>query len=828
MSLRWKILLVTTFSAIAIIGTIYFISQIIFMKSFETVEKNDTQQETERTAKELNNLVQNLNTVAHDWATSNDTYSYVSDPAGNANYVRDNIRDSTFTGTDLNFIFLLDNTGDVLFSRGFNLNSDQDMPIPEVLSKDISSATLSRQLPSTEGVSGLLLIPEGVLMISSQPVIGVNSQGQIAGTVIMARYLDPSEVFKLYSTVLQPLSVIALNGYNYPKDVESVIPLLTPFDSTFVTPLNAKSIAGYKMVQDILGNQAVIVKITLPRDTYVQSVNALHYFLFALLGFVILFAILLTVLLNRVVILRVRRIADYVADIRSSGDLSKRLMPAGHDEISSLKKGINEMVGTLEQSQNSLEMQKKSAEKLRITIESVSEGIITSDLGGWITDVNDAALRLHGFAKKEEMIGRNIIDMVVDEDRPKAEQAQQQTLINGNSGNLEYTILKADGAKFFGEASSAVLKDPDGKPIGFVTGVKDVTERNQAEAAVLIEKEMIDRILAIVPNAVLVIDKNDKILLANRSFEEYFGQKMQNAQGKVISEIITEKELQDAIEESHLNSTQKIQIEFKHVADSAEKIFICNILSMEKEETLIMFTDMTQERERQERLYLTDRLASVGEMAAGIAHELNNPLTSVIAMSQLLLDEELPKDLKEDLESIFNEARRAANVVKNMLTFARKHKPNNQKAQINQIVEDVLKLRAYEHKVSNITIERRFDANLPEIQADYFQIQQVFLNITLNAEHEMIKVHKQGILTIVTEQIEGYVKISFTDDGAGISPVNMRKLFTPFFTTKEIGKGTGLGLSICYGIIKNHGGKIYAKSEIGEGATFIIELPINN
>ena len=195
-------------------------------------------------------------------------------------------------------------------------------------------------------------------------------------------------------------------------------------------------------------------------------------------------------------------------------------------------------------------------------------------------------------------------------------------------------------------------------------------------------------------------------------------------------------------------------------------------------------------------------------------------------MSQLLLDEEMSDGAKEDLKSIYSEAQRAAAVVKKLLTFARQHPTERKAVQINAVVEDVLSLRAYEQKVNNIRVTTQLDDHLPEIVADPFQMQQVFLNIVLNAEQAMIETHKEGTLTITTERVGGNIKVSFSDDGPGISPENMRKLFSPFFTTKALGKGTGLGLSICYGIVTNHGGRMYAQSELGKGATFVVELPL--
>ena len=162
-----------------------------------------------------------------------------------------------------------------------------------------------------------------------------------------------------------------------------------------------------------------------------------------------------------------------------------------------------------------------------------------------------------------------------------------------------------------------------------------------------------------------------------------------------------------------------------------------------------------------------------------------------------------------------------------MLSFARSHTLSNQPVEINAIINQVLNLRAYEHRVSNIKVLTRFTPNLSEINADRFQMQQVFLNIVLNAEQAMIEAHGGGNLTITTEQPNDIIKISFSDDGPGIPQDIINRVFDPFFTTKEVGKGTGLGLSICYGIVTKQGGRIYAQSQPGKGATFVVELPIN-
>jgi signal transduction histidine kinase len=230
----------------------------------------------------------------------------------------------------------------------------------------------------------------------------------------------------------------------------------------------------------------------------------------------------------------------------------------------------------------------------------------------------------------------------------------------------------------------------------------------------------------------------------------------------------------------------------------------------------------------EEQLILTDRLASIGELSSGIAHELNNPLTSVIGFSQLLMEGDVPANIKEDIGIVYSEAQRAAAIVKNLLTFARKHAPVKQLSQVDTVIEDVLRLRAYEQKVNNIKVENNLATNLPEIMINHFQMQQVFLNIMVNGEFAMLEAHHRGKMVITTERLDDAIRITFTDDGPGISEENLKHIFDPFFTTKEVGKGTGLGLSICHGIVMEHGGKIYARNEKGMGASFIVELPLIN
>jgi signal transduction histidine kinase/CheY-like chemotaxis protein len=235
----------------------------------------------------------------------------------------------------------------------------------------------------------------------------------------------------------------------------------------------------------------------------------------------------------------------------------------------------------------------------------------------------------------------------------------------------------------------------------------------------------------------------------------------------------------------------------------------------------------TKEKLLQQELNLTSRLASIGEVAAGITHEINNPLTSVIAFAQMLSQKEFPEDTKEAIDVINDGAERIANIVDKLLTFARRHKKGREYIDINDIINSIVEMRSYEMRNNNIEIILDLLPDLPRTMANIGELQQVFLNIVINAEQAiLLSKYKEGKICIETGVIGDNIRINIIDDGPGIPEEYIEKLFDPFFTTKDENGGTGLGLSISYGIIKEHGGKIYAQSPEGQGATFVIELPI--
>lgn len=228
----------------------------------------------------------------------------------------------------------------------------------------------------------------------------------------------------------------------------------------------------------------------------------------------------------------------------------------------------------------------------------------------------------------------------------------------------------------------------------------------------------------------------------------------------------------------------------------------------------------------QSQLIQSEKLSGIGEFVAGVAHELNNPLTSVIGFSELLKRSDQDPQHQRHLELIFKSALRCQKIVQNLLSFARRHKPERKLASVNTLVEGAVEFLQYQMRTSNIEVALQLDPHLPQAMVDPHQVQQVFLNIINNARQAIESHQPSGCVRISTETCGCNVRVVLQDDGPGIPDENLSKVFDPFFTTKEAGKGTGLGLSLCYGIIKDHGGSIVVRSNFGEGATFVIELPL--
>ena len=235
-----------------------------------------------------------------------------------------------------------------------------------------------------------------------------------------------------------------------------------------------------------------------------------------------------------------------------------------------------------------------------------------------------------------------------------------------------------------------------------------------------------------------------------------------------------------------------------------------------------------QSRDLYHQLLQAEKMAALGTTISGVAHELNNPLATILTWSERLTERDLDAATRRGLDTILHEAERAARIVRNLLTFARKRHTTRTMVDINQVVRETLSLRAYEQRVTNISVIDALASGIPSVFADPHQIQQVLLNLVINAEQAMLTSNGRGTLMVRTWQDPDHASIvlEVNDDGPGVPEDVRTKVFDPFFTTKEVGKGTGLGLTVAYAIVEEHGGRMWLISAPGAGASFYVELPV--
>jgi len=476
---------------------------------------------------------------------------------------------------------------------------------------------------------------------------------------------------------------------------------------------------------------------------------------------------------------------------------------------------------------------RKNETRFTELFETLQEGIYITTPDGNIVDVNPALVKMLGYSSKDDLAKKEVYEIFPD---PKQRELiklelEQHSLSRGH----EITLLRKDGTSIVCLNVVSAVRGNGGNILSYQGSLVDVTERHEMERRLHQQQEFARRLVDSFPDLIMVVDAAGKYTFVSPRSADVLGYGVEEFAKFDFGGRIHPEDLQCTMElfKDILSGNEtfaSLLVRIRHRQGDWRRIrFNFSPLCDERgniEGVVLSGRDVTDIKRLEEQLIQAEKLAAMGQMLAGVAHELNNPLTAILGVTELLRERAGTDDsTKRQLDLTHRQARRAARIVQNLLEFSRPALPQKKPLNVNELIERTLQLHQHSLRRSAIEVDFRPVPDLPDVTGDANQLIQIFLNLVTNAEQAIREVREAGRIQIRLGRMENRVVITFQDDGVGIRPEALQHIFDPFYTTKRPGGGTGLGLSICMSIIREHGGNIEAVVLPGGGSAFTVYLP---
>lgn len=475
--------------------------------------------------------------------------------------------------------------------------------------------------------------------------------------------------------------------------------------------------------------------------------------------------------------------------------------------------------------------QREKEQRFTELFETLQEGVYFSTPEGHLLDANPALVSMLGYVEKRDLLVAEPAALNFDPGQPVLGRAVDD---RGGVRTREIKLRRKDGTAAIFLDSSRAVWDASGNIIRYQGTLVDITEKRRMEHQLAQQEEFRSRLLESFPDLILVVDLQERYTFVSSRARDLLGYEPKDMLGKKISDVEDHSPEMAALYHSVVSGKQAFasaEYGARHRDGGWRTMRGAGSPLVDAEGkitgVIISVRDITVERKLEQQVVQSERLAAMGAMIGGVAHELNNPLTSIMGVSELLQDTETNETSRKQLAMLQQQARRAAEIVQNLTYFARPPAPGKSRINLVEVVERTLNLHAYSLRKNNVTVDFLKETGVPYALGDPHQLMQVFLNLILNAEHAIREVRDKGTLRIRLGKDEGSVWVSFHDDGPGIPKENLASIFDPFYTTKRPGRGTGLGLSICKSVLKEHSGSVEAANAPNGGAVFTVTLPVS-
>ena len=458
--------------------------------------------------------------------------------------------------------------------------------------------------------------------------------------------------------------------------------------------------------------------------------------------------------------------------------------------------------------------------------EASKDAIGYATIDGTILLINRAFSELTGFSR-EELLRMNVRDLVPEQHKKRRDHVVAQVLQTGEPIEYEIEYLRKNGSQVPVLITVFSVKREDGKPTGLAAIVRDLTERKHAE-------EQFRLVVESSPNGLLMVDEQGAIRMVNRQIDQLFGYERAELIGQSV-EILVPQHMRshhagdrtEFIAHSESRAMGRGRDLFGVRKDGAEfplEIGLSPVQTPNGMRVLASVVDITERKHIQKQLWQAERLAELGTLASGMAHEIGTPMNVILGRAEYLLQRTADEGMKKGLTTIVTQIERITKVMNQLLAFARRRALERRPVDLGEIVDDALEMFQERIAHNRITVDKAIEAHMPSVHADRDQLVQVLINLVMNSLYAM---PDGGRLRLSLDRENSHVRIGVSDTGHGMTEEIRSKVFDPFFTTKDFGKGTGLGLTVVKGIIEEHGGTIAVESVVDKGTTFWIRLPLD-
>lgn len=478
--------------------------------------------------------------------------------------------------------------------------------------------------------------------------------------------------------------------------------------------------------------------------------------------------------------------------------------------------------------------ERESETRFTELFQTLREGVYLASADDRITEVNPAMAQMLGFENKEDLLNRDISSLY----RNPLDRAEEQNRL-AEQGFLrahEVTLRhRQDGRSVVAVHTTTAIRDPAGKFVRYQGTFVDVTEQREMERRLHREQEFVGRLMDSFPDLIIALDTEGRYTFVSPQIIDILGFRPEELIGKRMggrTDPADRTAMLELFDDLIFKRQSDGQIEYRtQHKNGVWRVFRASARPLHDENgritgVIASARDITEQQQLQQQLIQSERLAAMGQMIAGVAHELNNPLTAILGVTEMLRDQSKEENATRQLDLAHRQARRAAHIVQSLLVFSRPSTPRSTLLHLPDLLQRTLQLHEHSLRANHIQIDFAARPDLPTVLGDPNQLTQVFLNLIVNAEQAIHEVRERGTLRIRLGVVGERVLITFQDDGVGIRRELLPRIFDPFFTTKRPGRGTGLGLSICMAIIREHNGDISAQPMPDGGSVFTVSLPV--